>query len=73
MLVDETCEFGVSESELNRRPPFFPPVAARYGLEACIGTGRAMLVFRAYTYARWYFDDSGVLIDVEVIRVADAL
>ena len=73
MLVDETCEFGVSESELNRRPPFFPPVAPRYGLRACIESGRGMLIFRAYTFAHWYFDDSGVLVHVEVIRATDAL
>jgi hypothetical protein len=73
-LVDKTCEFGVYEEEMNRSPPLFPPVTARYRLNACVGSGRAMLmIFRAHTVARWYFDESGELIDLEVVRAADSL
>ena len=72
-LVDETCELGVFESKLSRSPAAVSPLGAQNVLTGCLGTGRGMLIFRAYTFAHWYFDDKGALVHVEVIRATDAL
>ena len=72
-LLDETCRFGLQESSMNRGPSSLSSVPTRYRISGCVGTGRDMVIFHAYTFVEWYFDDGGVLVRVEVIRGADAL